>query len=135
VILTTHYMDEADALADRVGVLVDGRLVAQGTPASLANRDRAEVRIRFRLPPGTDTADIPLIGSPGTTLGPEGEVEIRTAEDVVVLAELTRWSLSEQIPLSGLTVERATLEDTYLRLTGYRQAAAIAPVPATRNPS
>ena len=133
VILTTHYMEEADALADRVAVLVEGRIVAQGSTASLADRDRAEARIRFQLPRGTATADLPFVEAPGTTVRSDGRVEMRTAEDVRVLAELTRWALATEVSLTGLTVERATLEDTYLRLTGYRPAAEErAAVPAAR---
>jgi ABC-2 type transport system ATP-binding protein len=116
VILTTHYMDEAEALADRVAVISRGRIVAQGTPDVLGGRDTAEARIRFRLPAGVDRASLPVSVEPGA-----GEVvDIRTDREVAVLRALTTWSEEEGVPLLGLTVERLTLEDVYLRLTGYQ---------------
>src|SRR5579872_6541413 len=113
VILTTHYMDEAEALADRVAVLSAGRIVAEGAPESLGGRDRGEARIRFRLPPGTRPESLPVT----PTSVEDGHVEVHTSEEVAVLAALTTWALREGVALSGLTVERLTLEDVYLRLT------------------
>jgi ABC-2 type transport system ATP-binding protein len=116
VILTTHYMDEAEALADRVAVISRGRIVAQGTPDVLGGRDTAEARIRFRLPVGVARASLPVPVDPGA-----GEVvDIRTDKEVAALRALTNWSEEEGVPLLGLTVERLTLEDVYLRLTGYQ---------------
>ena len=115
VILTTHYMDEAEALADRIAVISSGRLVAQGTPQSLGGRDLGEARIHFRLAEGADPERLPVpVGAAGG-----GTVEIRTDEVVKTLAALTNWSLAEGVDLPGLVVERLTLEDVYLRLTGY----------------
>jgi ABC-2 type transport system ATP-binding protein len=113
VLLTTHAMDEAEALADRVAVIAGGRVVAQGDPSSLAGRDVGEATIRFRLPPGTTAAELPVrpTGLDGAT------VEVRTTEEVVVLHELTAWALARGVELGGLTVSRMTLEDVYLRLT------------------
>src|SRR5919201_6455428 len=59
ILLTTHYMDEAQNLADRVTIMAAGRIVAEGTPESLGGRDVAEAVISFRLPPGAGTADLP----------------------------------------------------------------------------
>lgn len=116
VILTTHYMDEAEALADRVAIISAGSIVAEGAPQSLGGREEAEARIYFRLPAGTHFADLPI---PVTPIDADG-AEIRTDEEVKVLAELTTWALRERVHLVGLTVERMTLEDVYLRLTGYQ---------------
>jgi ABC-2 type transport system ATP-binding protein len=113
VVLTTHYMDEAEALADRVAVLSAGRIVAEGAPDSLGGRDRGEARIRFRLPPGAHPGSLPVT----PTSAEDGLVEVRTSEEVEVLAALTTWALREGVALSGLTVERLTLEDVYLQLT------------------
>ena len=59
IMLTTHYMDEAQALADRVAVISGGQIVAEGTPATIGGRDTARTRIRFALPPGCTAADLP----------------------------------------------------------------------------
>ena len=114
VILTTHYMDEAEALASRVAVISGGRIVAEGPPESLGGRDRGSCQIRFRLPVGTAVTDLPVEASEAAG----GGIEIRTLEEVPVLARLTNWALEHQVPLLGLTVERLTLEDVYLRLVG-----------------
>ena len=115
VILTTHYMDEAQALADRVAVINAGRIVAEGTPDSLGGRDVGEATIRFRLPPAIAVTDLPV----AATVSETGAVEIRTDKEIEVLASLTTWALRDGVELIGLTVERLTLEDVYLRLTGY----------------
>ncbi len=116
VILTTHYMDEAEALADRVAVISGGRIIAEGTPASFGGRDVGESTIRFRLPPEVAVTDVPV----RATVSETGAIEIRTDKEIEVLASLTTWALSTKVDVIGLTVERLTLEDVYLRLTGYR---------------
>ncbi len=121
VILTTHYMDEAEALADRVAVVAAGRVVAQGPPSSLGGRDVGEAKIRFALPDGVEPAALPV----DVRSVPSG-FEVSTTEEVEVLHALTSWSIAHHVPLVGLTVERLTLEDVYLRLT----AASGAPLPA-----
>jgi ABC-2 type transport system ATP-binding protein len=112
VILTTHYMDEAEALADRVAVLRNGHIVAEGAPTSLGGRDVSEAKIRFRLT-GRPPADL----SATVLEGPPQVFEINTDKEVQVLNELTAWSLRTGNELIGLTCERLTLEDVYLRLT------------------
>jgi ABC-2 type transport system ATP-binding protein len=123
IILTTHYMDEAEALADRVAVINAGRIIAEGPPESLGGRDVGDVTIRFRLPPTTTATDLPV----PATVADSGAIEIRTTKEIEVLATLTNWALREEIGLIGLTVERLTLEDVYLRLTGYGSDAEAAP--------
>ena len=63
VMLTTHYMDEVEALADRVAVLDNAEIVASGTPTSIGGRDSGTVTIRFALPEGVSAADVPLAGA------------------------------------------------------------------------
>jgi ABC-2 type transport system ATP-binding protein len=109
-------MDEAEALADRVAVINAGRIIAEGTPESLGGRDVGEAKIHFRLPAGTTLADLPVPAEASDT----GGVEIRTDKAVEVLATVTQWALDHGVDLIGLTVERLTLEDVYLRLTGYQ---------------
>ncbi len=112
VLLTTHYMDEAQALADRVAVISDGRIVAEGTPSTIGGRDAARARIRFALPDGHTVADLPLPAVAG-----HGLVTVETAEPTEALHQLTGWALRRGTVLDRLTVDRASLEDVYLRLT------------------
>ncbi len=125
VLLTTHYMEEADALADRVAVLRGGRVVAEGSPKSLGGRDISEARIRFRLPPSTDLATLPV---PPTSR--DGEViEILTSDEIAVLRTLTNWAASAEVSIDGLTVERRSLEDVYVTLTGGNEIASTTVAP------
>jgi ABC-2 type transport system ATP-binding protein len=110
VVLTTHYMDEAQVLADRVAVIAAGRIVAEGPPATLGRRDG--VRIRNRVPAGADPPSA-LDGSPDA----DGFVELHVADPVDVLHDLTGWALEHGLPLEGLEVVRPSLEDVYLALT------------------
>jgi ABC-2 type transport system ATP-binding protein len=117
VMLTTHYMDEVEALAQRVAVLANSEIVASGTPTSIGGRDSSAVTIRFALPDGVAVGDLP---SPAT-LARDGVVEISTEDEVRVLHDLTGWALDGSHRLAGLSVVRVTLEDTYLRLTAEAQ--------------
>ena len=112
VVLTTHYMDEAQYLADRVVVISEGRIVAGGSPSTLGLRQRDGVRIRFRLPPGV--APPPSLA--GATAG-DGFEEVHVDDPVVALHDLTGWAIERGVPLEGLEVLRPSLEDVYLALT------------------
>ena len=112
VLLTTHYMDEAEALADRVAVIANGQIVAEGPPATLAGRHRGETQIRFHLPEGA--APPPAIG-PVVRTGTV--VEIVVDDPVRALHGLTSWAIDRKLDLEGLEVSRPTLEDVYLELT------------------
>ncbi len=114
VLLTTHYMEEAQALADRVVVIAAGEKVAEGTPESIGGRSTAEVEIRFVLPTATSAADVPIT----VTEESGGVVVTRTAHPTAVLHELTTWAVARGAELEGLTVTRPSLEDVYLQLTG-----------------
>jgi ABC-2 type transport system ATP-binding protein len=117
VVLTTHYMDEAQALADTVTVIAAGRVVASGPPDTLGGRDHGETTVRFVLPAGVSTADLPLPAG----LAPEvrGDfVEFHIAEPTEVLHALTGWAMERGEVLSGLAINRPSLEDVYLALTG-----------------
>jgi ABC-2 type transport system ATP-binding protein len=114
VFLTTHYMDEAQSLANRVAVIARGRIVAEGPPSTLGGRHLADTVIRFRLPPGSE----PPPGSVGVARSADGSVEILVPDPVRALHELTGWALERGIVLEGLEVVRPTLEDVYLELTG-----------------
>jgi ABC-2 type transport system ATP-binding protein len=113
VILTSHYMDEVEALAGRMAVLAGGEIVASGTPDSIGGRDSGVVTIRFRLPDGVSITELPVPGEPASG----GEIEIRTEDELTVLHTLTGWAIDRRIGLPGLAVRRVTLEDVYLTLT------------------
>ena len=97
VFLTTHYMDEAQRLADRLTIIAAGRIVARGTPGDLGQRDSGETTIRYRV---------------------DGrEIAVRTTDPVKTLHELTGAALAKGEELEGLEVTRPSLEDVYLELT------------------
>jgi ABC-2 type transport system ATP-binding protein len=115
IMLTTHYMDEAQELADNIVVIGKGKVVAQGTPDALGGRDTAAAHIRFRLPDGIDPASLPI----PVTLDVHGFCTLTTDDDVRVLHALTGWSMKYDVPLEGLVSTRPSLEDTYLALVGH----------------
>jgi ABC-2 type transport system ATP-binding protein len=114
VLLTTHYMDEAQNLADRVAVIAGGTIVAEGPPSTLAGRDTAATRIRFRLPAGAVADELPV----EATAGPEGRLEVLTEDPTGTLHRLTGWAVGRGVALEGLEVNRPSLEDVYLEITG-----------------
>ncbi|MFJ2770872.1 ABC transporter ATP-binding protein [Streptomyces sp. NPDC087300] len=101
VVLTTHYMDEVQALADSVAVIAGGRIVDSGTPATLGGRDSAYTRIRFLLPEGRTPGDVPW---PGATVDDTRRVtvEATAGETTAALHRLTGWALDLGAELSGL---------------------------------
>jgi len=119
IVLTTHYMEEAQALADRVAVISGGQIVAEGTPATIGGRDTARARIRFALPAGYTAADLPADSGPTGAVSAGGLVTVETAEPTRILHQLTGWALRYGMVLDQLTVDRPSLEDIYLRLTGH----------------
>jgi ABC-2 type transport system ATP-binding protein len=113
VFLTTHYMDEAQYLAAEVAIISNGLIVAQGPPSTLAGRDTAATRIRFRLPAGTDLPE----HLRSSTQVADGRIEMTTDDPVRTLHELTGWALEQRISLDALEVTRPSLEDVYLEIT------------------
>ena len=111
--LTTHFMDEAQYLADRVAVIAKGEIVAEGPPNTLAGRDQMMARIRFRISNGAP--EPPHLGQ--SSIG-DGWLEIRVDDPTLPLRDLTTWALDKGVALDGLEVHRPTLEDVYLDLTG-----------------
>lgn len=117
VLLTSHYLDEVQRLADRVGVLSHGHLIEEATPATLGRRDITGTVISFRLPTALAGAPLP----PGPWDEPEfreGLIVMRTDQPTRVLAVLTRWAVGHGAELQELSVVRPSLEDAYLQITG-----------------
>jgi ABC-2 type transport system ATP-binding protein len=115
IVLTTHYLDEAEALADRVCVIGAGRVLAEGTPRELGGRSDAPARVRFTVA-GAATTGLPTRTGDVTSYDGD-DVTVRAADPTRTLHALTSWALDEGVRLERLTVERASLEDVYLDLT------------------
>jgi len=114
--LTTHYMDEAQHLADRVAILRQGELVAEGKPDELGDRLGSTSEVRFRLPEGVTVEQ--LDGVVHEELSASGsEVNFRTDNAQKALYVLTGWAERQHVQLADLEVQRPTLEDIFLQLT------------------
>jgi len=121
IFLTTHYMDEAQALADRVAVIAAGKIVAEGTPDALGGRDRALSDISFTLPVDTALSELPGELASNAQLRDDGRVHIKVLEPARSLYVLAGWALEHGDHLGELTVGRPTLEDVYLQLTDAKE--------------
>jgi ABC-2 type transport system ATP-binding protein len=118
VLLTTHLMDEAERLADRVAIIDHGQLLALDTPGRLTGTQDATI-VRFVAPAGLDTTK--LASLPAARKAEEirpGSYLIETESVPALLAELTAWLRDNNITLSELRVGHGSLEDLFLRLTG-----------------
>jgi ABC-2 type transport system ATP-binding protein len=112
IVLTTHYMDEAQYLADRICVIAAGKVVAEGTPETLRARTEQRTHIRFEMPDGLDAAKLPV---PVTV--DNGLAVMETATPTRSLRDLTTWAVGQGLELPNLEVTRPSLEDVYLELT------------------
>jgi ABC-2 type transport system ATP-binding protein len=115
VLLTTHYIEEAQRLADRVIVLAEGRVVADATPGQLRARGGTPA-IRYRLPPGTPADSLPSSLARYADAA-RGELIVPSADLTADLAELVGWARRSRADLTGLEVAPPSLEDAYLSLT------------------
>jgi ABC-2 type transport system ATP-binding protein len=117
IFLTTHYMDEAQHLADRVAILAAGKIVARGRPEDLGGATEQAAVIRFRVPDGvtieqlksTAQAPVEIAGS---------EASIQSEDPQAVLYRLLSWAERDGRKLEALEVSRPSLEDVFLQLTG-----------------
>src|ERR1700742_359495 len=118
IFLTTHYMEEAERLADRIAVIAGGRIIDEGTPAKIGHRDIAASEIIFQLPAGMAEADLPddllALAQPRRR---DGRIELHSAAPLPDLGRLGSWADGRGIEVGELEVRRPTLEDVYLRLT------------------
>ncbi len=119
VILTTHYLEEADRLADHVVIVDRGSLVIQGTPAELTG---SQGQLRFRAEPGLDTSGLLAALPPGGMVkeSPAGAylIELPSGVDPQVVATVTAWCAEQGVLARNLRIESRTLEDVFLELTG-----------------
>jgi ABC-2 type transport system ATP-binding protein len=117
VFLTTHYMDEAENLADRIAVIAKGRIVAEGTPGTLGGRERMAALIRFTLPGGLALPEALRRNARSAT---DGRVVLESREPLADVKALAEWALGRGLDLPDLDVRRPSLEDVYLELTEER---------------
>jgi ABC-2 type transport system ATP-binding protein len=120
VLLTTHYMEEAQVLADRVAIISEGRIVALDTPENLGDRRQLPTTITFTVAAGSGLGELEGIGQ--TLIQAEGEegrveVSISTHDPVEDLNRITGWALEAGLEIGQLEVRRPSLEDAYLELT------------------
>ncbi|MBS1844225.1 MAG: ABC transporter ATP-binding protein [Actinobacteria bacterium] len=125
IFLTTHYMEEAERLADRIAVIAGGRIIDEGTPATIGHRDLAASEIIFLLPQGVGKGELPsdLVALMQSERR-DGRIELHSAAPLADLGRLGSWADGRGIEISELEVRRPTLEDVYLRLTA--EAAGVA---------
>ena len=117
VFLTTHFMDEAQYLANRVAVIAMGEIVAEGSPDTIAGRDRMTPRIRYRLPQGASP-----LPDRGQIALPNGSFELKSDDPTTALHDLTGWAIERGISFETIEVTRPSLEDVYIELTGGQEA-------------
>ena len=119
VLLTTHDLDEAERVADHVVIVVDGRLVAQGSVEDLTRTPEGEEQVRFRAPAGLDRRSLAAhLGGADVTEAAPGEYAVATAPTPAGVAAITAWLAEHDLPLADLRAGRQRLEDVYLRSTG-----------------
>jgi ABC-2 type transport system ATP-binding protein len=121
ILLTTHYMEEAQRLADRVAVITAGHIVAEGSPSTLAGRELGTAVVAFLRPEGISLDELPIPAGASVHQA-DGRVAFRTATPTRDLKPLVLWASADDRELDGLTVTRPSLEDVYLELTDARAA-------------
>lgn len=119
IFLTTHHMEEAEQLADRIVVIAGGAIVAQGTPRTLAGRDKRPAVITFSLPSGVTPEALPATLNASTA---GRQVRLTSSQPLSDLVVLGSWATAHGIDLRDIEVGRPTLEDIYLELTDARSA-------------
>jgi ABC-2 type transport system ATP-binding protein len=117
VLLTTHYMEEAQYLSDRVAIIRAGEIVAEGKPGEIGGTATAQTQISFIAPEGIEPATI--ASEAGAQAEREGtKIELRTFDPQRTLLRLMTWADHSQLALEDIEVRKPTLEDVFLELTG-----------------
>ena len=116
IFLTTHYMDEAEALADRIMVISEGRIVAEGPPTTLAGRDTRPATLSFSLA-GATIAALPAPLAARAAENGDGRLHISSIDPLADSAVLAAWADQSDVPVRDLEVRRPSLEEIYLELT------------------
>ena len=111
--LTTHYMEEAEALADHAAIIVNGEIKAAGTPADLVAELGGATELSFELPPDVDSSSLAAIGARVD----DRRVTLTTTAPEEALELLQTWSKARGVKLEALEIHRATLEDVFLEVT------------------
>src|SRR5580658_9709356 len=122
ILLTTHYLDEAERLADRIAILREGRIELSGTPREVATRAGLATRISFNTPAALRRGQVAL--PDGIGLAVRGQLSVcHTANVAMTLRQLLDWALENRLgDLDGLAVTAPSLEDSYMQLTGATDA-------------
>jgi ABC-2 type transport system ATP-binding protein len=118
IFLTTHYMEEAERLADRIAVIAGGRIVAEGTPQTLGGRQLEATRITFALGGPAEPQTLPPALERRLRRERDGRLTLSSTTVTADLHALSGWALERGLELESLEVSRPTLEDVYLQLTG-----------------
>jgi ABC-2 type transport system ATP-binding protein len=130
VLLTTHELEEAERLADRIVIIDRGKVVAEGTPAELMTQGGGN-EIRFGAPPGVDAASLAATIGAAVVEERPGEYLVSTEAKPMMVAAITAWLAERDLPLADLRAGRERLEDVFLRLTGAESTAAEERVPSS----
>jgi len=117
IILTTHYMEEAEALSDDVCIMDHGRVIAHGSPRDLTSQLGEKTFIEFEAPDLSPAARSAL---PGEAHGNGATVTLKVSNLVTALDGLLSWSREQAVPLRNMSVRQPNLEDVFLTLTGRR---------------
>jgi ABC-2 type transport system ATP-binding protein len=117
VFLTTHYMEEAERLADRIAVIAAGEIVAEGTPQTLGGREHGAAQIAFSPPEGAWRSELPATLAARVRQQLGGRLLLESTRVAADLHALAGWALERDLELDDLEVSRPTLEDVYLQLT------------------
>ncbi len=124
IFLTTHFMDEAQHLADRVAIMRAGEIIAIGRPEELGGRNLRPAEIRFSLPPGWSLGDVPDVPSDSRKMD-GNRVLVVSTEPVPATQRITTWALENGLELEQFSVSQPTLEDIYLELTADSQSPTL----------